>query len=226
MTIGRHIQRGRAATSGVGRSRRNEPQARNHMWWAIMALIDVANRAIHARIVYYGPGLSGKTTNLVNIHQRLPEDIRGEMKSIATEAERTLFFDFVPIEDVRIGGWSIRFHLYSVPGQDVYVRTRRAILGGADGVVFVADTDPARRQANLDSLAEFEQHLEHYQRTATSLPIVLQYNKVDLPEALSRQAMDAALNAHDWPTYEAIATQGNGVSETLTSISKLVARTL
>ncbi len=191
-----------------------------------MALIDVTNREIHARIVYYGPGLSGKTTNLVNIHDRLPAEIRGELKSIATEAERTLFFDFVPIEEVRVGGWAIRFYLYSVPGQEVYVRTRRAILGGADGVVFVADSDPTRRQANLDSLAEFDQHLAYYQRTVDNLPIVLQYNKLDLPEALNRQTMDAALNGHGWPAFEAIATQGNGVSETLTSISKLVARTL
>lgn len=191
-----------------------------------MALIDIANREIHAKIVYYGPGLSGKTTNLINIHQRLPSELKREMKSIATEAERTLFFDFVPIEDIRIGGWAIRFHLYSVPGQDVYVRTRRAILGGADGIVFVADADPVRRSANVDSLNELSEHLVHYQRTAEILPVVLQYNKVDLPGAMNRLDMDAALNSRDWPTFEAIATQGNGVGETLTSISRLVARTL
>lgn len=191
-----------------------------------MALIDVTNRAIHAKIVYYGPGLSGKTTNLVNIHERLPDDLKGEMKSIATEAERTLFFDFVPIEEVRVGGWAIRFHLYSVPGQEVYVRTRRAILGGADGVVFVADSDPGRSAANRESMAELEQHLAHYQREPGILPIVLQYNKADLPGAMSRTDLDAALNPDDWPAFEAIATRGNGVSETLTSISRLVARTL
>ena len=191
-----------------------------------MALIDVANREVHARIVYYGPGLSGKTTNLTNIHQRLPAEIRGEMKSIATEAERTLFFDFVPIEPVRVGGWAIRFHLYSVPGQAVYVRTRRAILAGADGVVFVADADRARLQANLASLAELEQHLEHYQRSVRDVPIVLQYNKVDLPVASSRSQLDAALNPAGWPVQEAIATQGNGVAETLATISKLVARSI
>lgn len=191
-----------------------------------MALIDLTHREIHAKIVYYGPGLSGKTTNLVNIHQRLPAEIRGEMKTIATEAERTLFFDFVPIEAIRIGGWAIRFHLYSVPGQEVYVRTRRAILGGADGVVFVADSEPARRQANFQSLAELEQHLAHYQRDPANLPIVLQYNKIDLPGALNRVDMDATLNTDAWPSFEAIATQGNGVSETLGSISKLVAHSL
>lgn len=191
-----------------------------------MALIDVTNREIHAKVVYYGPGLSGKTTNLVNIHQRLPVDIRGEMKTIATESERTLFFDFVPIDAIRIGGWAIRFHLYSVPGQEMYVRTRRAILGGADGVVFIADSDAARRPANLQSLAELEQHLAHYQRDPANLPIVLQYNKIDVPGSLSRSDMDATLNADAWPSFEAIATQGNGVSETLAAISKLVARTL
>lgn len=201
--------------------------ARVESWLgAAMALIDVTNREIHAKIVYYGPGLSGKTTNLVNIHQRLPSDIRGEMKTIATESERTLFFDFVPIDAIRVGGWAIRFQLYSVPGQQVYVRTRRAILGGADGIVFVADSEPARRQANLQSLAELEQHLAHYQRNPANLPIVLQYNKIDLPGALSREDMNATLNADAWPSFEAIATQGNGVSETLGSISKLVARTL
>ncbi len=191
-----------------------------------MALIDVTNREIHAKIVYYGPGLSGKTTNLVNIHGRLPAGIRGEMKTIATEAERTLFFDFVPIEAIRVGGWAIRFHLYSVPGQEVYVRTRRAILGGADGIVFVADSDPVRRPANVQSLAELEQHLAHYQRQQSNLPIVFQYNKFDLPGALGRNDMDTALNPHVWPSFEAIATQGNGVAETLGAISKLVARTL
>ena len=191
-----------------------------------MALIDVTNREIHAKIVYYGPSLSGKTTNLLNIHERLPGDMKGEMKSIATEAERTLFFDFVPIEEVRVGGWAIRFHLYSVPGQGVYVRTRRAILGGADGVVFVADADPLRHEANLESLTELDTHLAHYQRSSESLPIVLQYNKTDLPSALDRASLESKLNSHDWPSVEAIATQGNGVSETLASISRLVARTL
>jgi signal recognition particle receptor subunit beta len=127
---------------------------------------------------------------------------------------------------VRVGGWAIRFHLYSVPGQAVYVRTRRAILAGADGVVFVADADRARLQANLESLAELEQHLEHYQRSVQDLPIVLQYNKLDLPAAASRAALDAALNPAAWPIQEAIATRGNGVAETLATISKLVARSL
>ncbi len=191
-----------------------------------MAMIDVRHRAIDAKIVYYGPGLSGKTTNLLNIHRRLPEAARGEMRSIATESERTLFFDFVPIDPVRVGGWQVRFHLYSVPGQETYVRTRRAILGGADGVVFVADAEADRLDANQASLEELRLHLQHFQRTPDTVPIVLQYNKVDLPTAIDTVRLDAALNPDDWPVFEAVATQGNGVAETLTAISKAVARTL
>lgn len=191
-----------------------------------MATIDITNRQIAARIVYYGPGLSGKTTNLVNIHARLPETSRGDMRSIATESERTLFFDFVPIEPIRLDGWDIRFHLYSVPGQDVYVRTRRAILGGVDGIVFVADAAPDRQDANQESLDELDTHLEHYGRERSGTPVVFQYNKTDLPNALSHEEMDERLNPFDMPSFDAIATQGNGVAETLTAISKLVGRTL
>jgi signal recognition particle receptor subunit beta len=191
-----------------------------------MAMIDVRNRAIDAKIVYYGPALSGKTTNLLNIHSRLPDGARGEMRSIATESERTLFFDFVPIEPIRIGGWLVRFHLYSVPGQETYVRTRRAILGGADGVVFVADAAADRLDANRASLDELHEHLGHFQRTTTDVPVVLQYNKVDLASAAEAAALDTFLNPNGWPAFEAIATHGNGVSETLVAISKAVARTL
>jgi signal recognition particle receptor subunit beta len=191
-----------------------------------MATIDITNRQIAARIVYYGPGLSGKTTNLMNIHARLPESSRGEMRSIATESERTLFFDFVPIEPIRLDGWDIRFHLYSVPGQDVYVRTRRAILGGVDGIVFVADAAPDRQEANQQSLSELDTHLEHYGRERSTTPVVFQFNKTDLPDAISHADMDELLNPFDMPSFDAIATQGNGVAETLTSISKLVGRTL
>ena len=191
-----------------------------------MALIDVTNRRIDAKIVYYGPAQSGKTTNLLNIHQRLPAAARGEMKSIATEAERTLFFDFVPIEEVRVGGWAIRFHLYSVPGQDVYVRTRRAILGGADGIVFVADSSADRAEANRLSLEELGEHLGHYQRRLDTVPVVLQYNKVDLGDVAGRHEMNTSLNALNWQVFEAVATIGAGVSETLSAMSRQVARTL
>ena len=191
-----------------------------------MALIDVTNREIHAKIVYYGPGLSGKTTNLINIHQRLPADIRGKMKTIATETERTLFFDFVPIDAIRVGGWAIRFHLYSVPGQDVYVRTRRAILGGADGVVFVADSDPARRQANADSVAELGRNLAAAGHDPATFPLVIQANKRDLPDALPISELRNALAIADCPHAASVAARGEGVFDTLRVICKLVAGAL
>ncbi|HEV2066880.1 MAG TPA: ADP-ribosylation factor-like protein [Thermomicrobiales bacterium] len=191
-----------------------------------MALIDIRKREIHAKIVYCGPGLSGKTTNLLNIHGRLPEDIRGEMQSIATADERTLFFDFVPISEIDLGGWAVRFHLYSVPGQDVYVRTRRAILGGADGIVFVADAAGARLDANRSSMTELEGHLGHYQRELDDVPLVVQYNKIDVEDALTPEVLDEELNPGLWPAFPAIAIHGNGVAETLGAISRLVARTL
>lgn len=193
---------------------------------AEMAQIDIRQRKINAKIVYYGASLSGKTTNLLNIHERLPNDFKGEMRSIATETERTLFFDFVPIEEIRVGGWSIRFHLYSVPGQDVYIRTRRAILGGADGIVFVADADPGQLDANRRSLVELHEHIAYYQRTIAGTPVILQYNKMDLEAALTPAQLDAELNPDGWPSHSAIALRGNGVAETLITISKLVARTL
>lgn len=191
-----------------------------------MATIDIGRQQVSARIVYYGPGLSGKTTNLTNIHARLPEGSRGEMRSIATETERTLFFDLVPIKPIVLGGWDLRYVLYSVPGQEHYVRTRRAILGGVDGIVFVADADPERVEANRESLAELATHLQHYGRSIDAVPLVFQYNKTDLPTARPFTEMNANLNTADVPAFEAIATQGNGVSETLAAISRMVAQTL
>lgn len=191
-----------------------------------MATINMAKRRIDAKIVYYGPGLSGKTTNLVNIHQRMPDELHGPMRSIDTQQERTLFFDFVPVEAIEVGGWAIRFHLYTVPGQKDYLRTRRAILGGADGVVFVADASPGQRDANLESLHELHEHLEHYGRDASSLPVVLQVNKTDLPEARGASEVADELNDAAWPMFPAMAIHGVGIAETLRAIAKAVARTL
>lgn len=191
-----------------------------------MSLINLAAWQIHAKIVYYGPGLSGKTTNLLNIHQRLPAAARGPMKSIETESERTLFFDFVPLGAAQVGGYTIQFHLYSVPGQEQYSRTRRAILGGADGIVFVADAAPDRRDANQASLAELADHLDHYQRDVNDVPLVFQYNKMDLEDAVPGATLDRTLNPEQRPRVEAIALRGNGVAETLREVCKLAARRL
>lgn len=191
-----------------------------------MTIIRTADREIDTRIVYYGPGLSGKTTNLVNIHQRMPADLRGPMRSIDTEQERTLFFDFLPVEPVRIGGWSLRFQLYSVPGQEAYVRTRRAMLGGVDGVVFVADASPDRLRANQESLQELAEHLEQQGRALETVPIVVQVNKMD--QAAGQDAAEIArqLGAGAWPVVEAVAVRGVGVRQTLERIVRDVAHAL
>ena len=191
-----------------------------------MAAIDVRNHRIDTKIVYYGPAQSGKTTNLTNVHSRLPQDSRGPMRSIDTVDERTLFFDLMPIQEIEVGGWSIRFHLYTVPGQEDYVRTRRAILGGADGIVFVADADPAKKAENEQSMDELHEHLEHYGKDSATMPIVLQVNKTDLADARPVTEVADPLNLHAWPVVQAMAIRGIGVSETLSTIAKAVARTL
>ncbi|MCA9832921.1 MAG: gliding-motility protein MglA [Thermomicrobiales bacterium] len=191
-----------------------------------MAAIDVRNHRIDAKIVYYGPAQSGKTTNLLNVHSRLPQEARGPMRSIDTVDERTLFFDFMPVQAIEVGGWQIRFHLYTVPGQVDYVRTRRAILGGADGIVFVADASPDQKAANEMSMAELHDHLVHYGKDAATQPLVLQVNKTDLPNAIPVSEVAAGLNDHAWPIVPAMAVRGIGVSETLSTIAKSVARQL
>ncbi len=191
-----------------------------------MALINVAAREIHGKIVYYGPGLSGKTTNLQYIHARIPAHSKGELLSIATEAERTLFFDFLPLDVGKVHGFSIRFHLYTVPGQVLYERTRVAVLNGADGVVFVADAQRDRLAENLQSLRELGQNLTAQGKKFLDFPLVLQYNKMDLPDALPTPVLDRYLNPMRVPRFEAIAIQGVGVFETLRAITKLVVNRL
>ena len=191
-----------------------------------MAAIDVRNHRIDTKIVYYGPAQSGKTTNLLNVHRRLPQDARGRMRSIDTVDERTLFFDFMPVQEFEVGGWSVKFHLYTVPGQADYVRTRRAILGGADGIVFVADADPAQDVANQESMAELHQHLAHYGKDPATMPLIIQVNKTDLPDARTVAEVADSLNDHAWPVVQAMAIRGIGVRETLGTIAKAVARTL
>jgi signal recognition particle receptor subunit beta len=191
-----------------------------------MALINVAAREIHGKIVYYGPGLCGKTTNLQVIHGRIPQNGRSDLLSIATETERTLFFDFLPLDLGKVHGFTIRFHLYTVPGQILYERTRVAVLNGADGVVFVADAQRDRLADNLQSLRELAHNLTNQGKRLLEFPLVMQYNKMDLPTALPTPVLDRYLNTIKVPRFEAVAVEGTGVFETLRAISKLVVNKL
>lgn len=191
-----------------------------------MALINVATREIHGKIVYYGPGLCGKTTNLQFIHSKVPQNGRSDLLSIATETERTLFFDFMPLELGKVHGFSIRFHLYTVPGQVLYERTRVAVLNGTDGVVFVADAQRDRLAENLQSLRELAGNLKNQGKRLTDFPLVMQYNKMDLPTALPVPVLDRYLNTIKAPRFEAAAVDGTGVFETLRAVSKLVVNRL
>ena len=187
-----------------------------------MALINVAAREIHCKIVYYGPGLSGKTTNLQHIHSGVPNGAKSDILSIATETERTLFFDFLPLDLGQVRGFQTRFHLYTVPGQVMYDRTRLAVLSGADGVVFVADSEPSKLEENVSSLRELARNLQKQGKRFQEFPIVLQYNKRDLAGALPATTLDRYLNTLHWQRFEATATQGRGVFSTLQSLSKQV----
>jgi signal recognition particle receptor subunit beta len=191
-----------------------------------MALIDVAAREIHGKIVYYGPGLCGKTTNLQYVHGRIPATAKSDLVSIATESERTLFFDFLPLDLGPVHGFTIRFHLYTVPGQMHYERTRVAVLNGADGVVFVADAGRDRLQDNLRSLRELAQNVTGQGKRFLDYPLVMQYNKMDLPDALPATTLDRYLNTVRAPRFEATAVTGAGVFETLRAICKLVTHKL
>ena len=191
-----------------------------------MALINVAAREIHGKIVYYGPGLSGKTTNLQYIHRRIPQDTKSNLLSIATETERTLFFDFLPLDLGKIHGFTIRFHLYTVPGQVLYERTRVAVLNGADGVVFVADSNRDRLKDNLESLTELSHNIKAQGKRFSDYPLVLQYNKRDTPTALPVPILDTYLNSIKVPRFEAVAMDGAGVFETLRAICTLVTNKL
>ncbi len=187
-----------------------------------MALINVATREIHCKIVYYGPGLSGKTTNLKYIHSAVPSQARGDLLSIDTETERTLFFDFLPLDLGKVHGYQTRFHLYTVPGQVLYERTRVAVLNGADGVVFVADSQRSKLAENVRSLQELAKNLTHQGKRFLEFPMLIQYNKRDTPDALSLEVLEKYLNSMKVPSYESVAYKGVGVFDTLRTISKLV----
>jgi signal recognition particle receptor subunit beta len=188
-----------------------------------MALINVAAREIHCKIVYYGPGLCGKTTNLKYIHSAVPGHAKGDLLSIATETERTLFFDFLPLDLGQVHGFQTRFHLYTVPGQVLYERTRVAVLNGADGVVFVADSQQNKLREDIQSLQELARNVQAQGKKFLEFPLVLQYNKRDMPQAIPIEQMDHYLNSSiKVPRFEAVASKGIGVFDTLKAISKLV----
>jgi mutual gliding-motility protein MglA len=187
-----------------------------------MSLVNYSTREITCKVVYYGPGRSGKTTNLQHIHAHLPEERRGRMISLATETDRTLFFDYLPLDLGSISGFQVRFQLYTVPGQIYYDSTRKLVLQGADGVVFIADSHPSRREENIDSFRNLQDNLLGQGVDPRTLPICLQLNKRDLPDAMPREALEATLNYRGLRCYEASAATGKGVFETLRGISELV----
>jgi hypothetical protein len=193
-----------------------------------MSLVNYATREITCKIVYYGPGRSGKTTNLHYIYGQVPDDRKGKMVSLATQTDRTLFFDFLPLDLGNISGFTTKFQLYTVPGQVYYQTTRKLVLQGADGVVFVADSQARRFDDNLESLQNLQENLLEQSVDIRELPVVFQYNKQDLPGdlVLSRDALDNALNFRSVQSFAADALHGSGVFETLKGISELVLRRL
>ena len=187
-----------------------------------MSFINYASREINCKIVYYGPGLCGKTTNLQFVYQKTTPDARGKMISLATETERTLFFDFLPLALGEIRGFKTRFHLYTVPGQVFYDASRKLILKGVDGVVFVADSQEERADANVESLDNLRFNLQEQGYDLDKLPYVIQYNKRDLPSVMPVEEMRKELNTTNVPDFEACATTGEGVFETLKAVAKLI----
>jgi hypothetical protein len=191
-----------------------------------MSFINYAAREINCKLVYYGPGLCGKTTNLQYIYKRVDPGTKGKLISLATETERTLFFDFLPLELGTIRGFKTRFHLYTVPGQIFYEASRKLILKGADGVVFVADSQLERVEANIQSLTDMRQHLADQGIDPDKIPLVIQYNKRDLPNAVPVDELQKALNPRNLAWFEAVAPEGIGVFETLKAAAKLVLQEL
>ncbi|HHN46913.1 MAG TPA: hypothetical protein ENN09_05675, partial [Planctomycetes bacterium] len=187
-----------------------------------MVQINFASREVSVKIVYYGPGRSGKTTNLEQIHLKAPQDSKGELISIATETDRTLYFDFLPLDLGKIAGMTTKFQLYTVPGQVYYNATRKLVLQGSDGVIFVADSAPSMKDENLESLENLEENLEENGLDINEIPIVFQWNKRDLPEVMSVEEMNKDMNRWNSPTCEAVAVRGEGVFKTLKLLASQV----
>ena len=187
-----------------------------------MSFINYSSREINCKIVYYGPGLCGKTTNLQYIYNKTNPEAKGKMISLATETERTLFFDFLPLSLGEIRGFKTRFHLYTVPGQVFYDASRKLILKGVDGVVYVGDSQMERMEANIESLENLRSNLQEQGYDLDKLPYVVQYNKRDLPNAIPMGELEEALNPTKVPSFEAVAPKGIGVIDTLKAVAKLV----
>ena len=187
-----------------------------------MSFINYSSREINCKIVYYGPGLCGKTTNLQYIYKKTNPDSKGKMISLATETERTLFFDFLPLALGEIRGFKTRFHLYTVPGQVFYDASRKLILKGVDGVVFVADSQIERMEANVESVENLRVNLAEQGYDLDKVPYIIQYNKRDLPNVVPVAEMRQALNTRSVPDFEAVASEGTGVFDTLKAVAKLV----
>lgn len=192
-----------------------------------MALINYASREINAKIVYYGPGLGGKTTNIKYIYTKLNPAIKGKLISLATELDRTLFFDFLPVDLGTIRGFKTRFHLYTVPGQVFYNASRKLILKGVDGIIFVADSQIERYDENILSFENMQENLETYNLSLTKIPLVIQYNKRDLPNITPVEELQKILDPQSkYPHFESVATQGIGVFETLKEVCRYVLKAL
>ena len=191
-----------------------------------MSLINYAGREINCKIVYYGTGLDGKTTNLEYVYSKVNPDAKGKMISLATETERTLFFDFLPIDLGDVKGFKTRFHLYTVPGQVYYNASRKLILKGVDGVIFVADSQAERMEANIEAMHNLYENLDSYGYDLTTIPFAMQYNKRDLPNAMPMGDLKAQLNPMGVPDFEGVAIEGRGVFETLGAVSKMVVQAL
>ncbi|MBN2135933.1 MAG: GTPase domain-containing protein [Acidobacteria bacterium] len=186
-----------------------------------MPSINFANKEINCKIVYYGPALSGKTTNLLHVHKALNPQKKSRILSLATQGDRTIFFDFLPVEGKRIKDFLVRFNLYTVPGQVFYNATRKLVLRGVDGIVFVADSQISRQRENEDSMSNLRDNLSKYKKYIEDTPIVIQYNKRDMKNIEEIENMNFMLNKEGKPWFESIATEGKGVIPTLKKIAKL-----
>ena len=191
-----------------------------------MSLINYSSREINCKIVYYGPGLGGKTSNIQYVYEKLAPETKGKLVTLATEMDRTLFFDFLPLELGEVKGFKTRFHLYTVPGQVYYNASRKLILRGVDGLVFVADSSESRFDANIEALYNLHDNLKEYDLDLKEIPFVMQWNKRDSADALPVAELEEELNPEGYTSFEAVAVDGTGVFDTLKAVAKQVLRQL